>query len=103
MLATPGARADLYGWEDVRHEPEDIIICEGEFDRLALKAQGLRAVTSTGGARVFRTDWAAEFTPIRNVYICFDRDAAGQEGALNVGGLIPPAPVNPFPGEGGRG
>src|SRR5437867_10002405 len=53
MLATPGARAELYGWEDVRHVPEEIIICEGEFDRLALKAQGFRAVTSTGGARVF--------------------------------------------------
>ena len=62
MLATPGARAELYGWDDVRHEPEDIIICEGEFDRLALKAQGFRAVTSTGGARVFRADLDVRLT-----------------------------------------
>ena len=103
MLATPGARADLYGWEDVRHEPEDIIICEGEFDRLALKAQGFRAVTSTGGARVFRADWAAEFSSIHNVYICFDRDAAGHEGALTVGGLIPKARIIQLPEEVGEG
>src|SRR5689334_19697029 len=37
MLATPGARAELYGWERVFANPEQIIICEGEFDRLALE------------------------------------------------------------------
>lgn len=103
MLATLGARAELYGWEDVQYRPDDIIICEGEFDRLALKAQGFRAVTSTGGARVFRADWAAEFGPIQNVYICFDRDAAGQEGAMTVGGLIPQARIIQLPEEVGEG
>src|SRR5262245_29344236 len=103
MLATPGARAELYGWEDVRYQPEDIVICEGEFDRLVLKAQGFRAVTSTGGARVFRADWAAEFAAIPNVYLCFDFDAAGLEGALNVGRFIPQAKIIELPDEVGEG
>ena len=103
MLATPGAKAELYGWEDVLYRPGDIVICEGEFDRLALKAQGFRAATSTGGARVFRDDWAADFAPIRNVYICFDRDAAGREGALHVGRLIPQARIIELPEEVGEG
>jgi len=103
MLATPGARAELYGWEDVRYQPEDIIICEGEFDRLVLKAQGFRAVTSTGGARVFRADWAVEFAAIPNVYLCFDFDAAGLEGALNVGRFIPQAKIIELPEEVGEG
>jgi DNA primase len=103
MLATTGAKAELYGWEDVLYKPEEIIICEGEFDRLTLKAQGFRAVTSTGGARVFRNEWAADFAPIPNVYISFDRDAAGREGALHVGRLIPHAKIIELPEEVGEG
>jgi DNA primase len=103
MLASPGAKAELYGWEDVLYKPEEIVICEGEFDRLALKAQGFRAVTSTGGARVFRRDWAAEFGPIPRVYICFDRDAAGRDGALHVGRLIPQSRIVELPEEVGDG
>jgi hypothetical protein len=58
MLATPGAHAELYGWERVLANPEWIIICEGEFDRLVLESQGFAAVTSTGGALTFRPEWA---------------------------------------------
>src|SRR5690242_10275043 len=29
VLATPGAHAELYGWERVLANPEQIIICEG--------------------------------------------------------------------------
>lgn len=61
MLATPGAHAELYGWERVLPSPEQIIICEGEFDRLVLESQGLAAATSTGGALTFRPEWAEAF------------------------------------------
>ena len=44
MLFSP-ARAELYGWERVLARPEQIIICEGEFDRLVLESQGFAAVT----------------------------------------------------------
>jgi hypothetical protein len=103
MLATPGARAELYGWEDVRYRPDELVICEGEFDRLALKAQGFRAVTSTGGVRTFRPEWAGELASIPHVYICFDRDEAGRLGAEHVGQLIPQAKVVSLPEEVGEG
>src|SRR5438309_11963750 len=54
MVATPGAHAELYGWERVLANPEQIIICEGEFDRLALESRGFAAGTATGGALKFR-------------------------------------------------
>src|SRR5437899_9183879 len=54
MMTTPGAYAELYGWDLVLKKPQQIIICEGEFDRLVLEAKGFCAVTSTGGAGVFR-------------------------------------------------
>ena len=56
MLTSPGAGVELYGWDRVLQKPEQIIICEGEFDRLVLEAQGFFAVTSTGGAATFRPE-----------------------------------------------
>jgi DNA primase len=102
MLATPGARAELYGWEHLRTNQEKIIICEGEFDRLVLEAHGLKAVTSTGGAGVFKQEWASTFEPIREVYICYDNDEAGRSGALRVGRLIPHAKIVELPPEVGE-
>ena len=99
MLATPGAHAELYGWEQVIANPEQIIICEGEFDRLVLESQGFAAVTSTGGAGTFRSEWAEAFQGIPTIYICFDSDTAGREGAERVSRLIPQARLVRLPEE----
>ncbi len=104
MLASEGSHAELYGWERVLGAPDRIVICEGEFDRLVLEAHRIHAVTSTGGAGVFRREWAEYFAHIPKVYICFDRDEAGRTGALRVGQLIPHARIVELPdavGEGG--
>src|SRR5438552_1936121 len=103
MLATPGAHAQLYGWERVLANPERIIICEGEFDRLALESRGFAAVTSTGGALTFRPTWAAAFREIPQVYICFDNDGPGMAGAERVARLIPQARLVQLPEEVGEG
>jgi DNA primase len=93
MLATPGARAELYGWERTLAKPTQIIICEGEFDRLVLESQGFAAVTSTGGALTFRPEWGPYFDPIPSIYVCFDNDDAGREGAQRVAEVIPRARI----------
>ena len=54
MLTPAGASAELYAWDRVRLKPFELIICEGEFDRLVLESRGFAAVTSTGGALTFR-------------------------------------------------
>lgn len=81
MLTAAGAHAELYGWERILANPEQLIICEGEFDRLVLETHGFAAVTSTGGAGSFKPEWAEGFREIPNVYICFDDDAAGYAGS----------------------
>src|SRR5262249_55453900 len=77
MIAWPKGHLELYGWENLKDNPSAIIICEGEFDRLTLEANGFKAVTSTGGARAFRKEWAKEFESILEVYVCFDNDEPG--------------------------
>jgi hypothetical protein len=103
MLTTPGAKAELYGWAELRARPEKVIICEGEFDRLVLEAQGFAAVTSTAGAATFREEWVRDFEEIPEVCICFDRDEAGQRGSLRVGRMIPHARLVALPEEVGEG
>lgn len=103
MYVMPASPGELYGWEKVLAKPETIIICEGEFDRLVLEAQGFNAVTSTGGAGSFRAEWAEHFLEIPKVYICFDRDDAGRLGAERVDRLIPQARIIDLPEEVGKG
>jgi DNA primase len=103
MLASRGARLELYGWEEVLRRPVRLVICEGEFDRLVLQSHGFPAVTSIGGAGTFRREWARDFETIEHVYLCFDRDEAGRQGALKVGLLIPHARIVNLPEELGDG
>jgi DNA primase len=103
MIAWPKGHMELYGWENLTTDSSQIIICEGEFDRLVLETNGFRAVTSTGGARAFKKEWVKEFESIPTVYICFDNDEAGRKGALRVGRLIPHAKLVELPIEVGEG
>jgi hypothetical protein len=102
MLATPGAHAELYDCQTWWPRPEQIIICEGEFDRLMLESRGFAAVTSTGGAATFRPEWVEAFSDIPTIYMCFDNDAAGRAGAERVAQLIPRARIVQLPAEVGE-
>jgi DNA primase len=95
----PGVTAELYGWETLRKNPSEVIVCEGEYDRLVLEARGFPAVTGTSGAATFREEWAREIAKVPRVYVCFDNDLAGRKGAERVGGLIPHARTVVLPPE----
>jgi hypothetical protein len=103
MLSSRGAHAELYGWEVLRLRPKQVIICEGEFDRLVLETRGFDAVTSTGGAGTFKKEWTDAFAGIPKVHVCFDRDDAGRKGALRVARMIPHAKIVELPEEVGEG
>lgn len=103
MIAWPKGHLELYGLENLKDNPKEIIICEGEFDRLVLEGNGFKAVTSTAGAKAFKKEWAKAFDDIPEVYICFDNDEAGKSGALRVGQIIPHAKIVALPNELGEG
>ncbi len=102
MLSDLGADVELYGWETLAKKPRRVVISEGEFDRLVLEAKGFPAVTSTGGASAFLEEWVPAFKDVESVYICFDRDAAGEAGARKVKSLIPRAHIVTLPEEVGE-
>src|SRR5216683_7803534 len=103
MLSLRGTHVELYGWEVLRLRPQRVIICEGEFDRLVLEANGFEAVTSTGGAGTFKEKWAEIFKEILEIYLCFDRDDAGRKGARRVAQMIAHAKIVELPPDVGEG
>jgi DNA primase len=103
MIAWPKGHLELYGRENLKDNPSEIIICEGEFDRLVLEANGFKAVTSTAGVRAFKKEWAKLFENIPDVYICFDNDEAGKSGAVRVTRFVPHAKIVELPEEVGPG
>jgi DNA primase len=103
IMASHGGYLELYGWDAVLQQPPQIIMCEGEFDRLVLEAHGFDAVTSTGGASGFKPEWAKEFESIPQVYVCFDRDDAGRRGALQAARFILHAKLVELPEDVGTG
>jgi len=84
MVYPKGARHEIYGWELLKGTSSHLVLCEGEFDRLVLLSNGIAAVTGTGGAGTFKDEWAPHFVKTESVYICFDRDDAGNTGATKV-------------------
>lgn len=60
-----------------------LLICEGEMDTLLARQLGFNAVTSTGGAGTWKTEWAGLFRGL-TVAICYDVDDAGEKGAAIV-------------------
>lgn len=74
----------LYPIEVLKENPEEIIICEGEFDADITNQFGFPAITRTGSARVWRSEWNSLFKD-KIVYLCHDMDESGQDGNRRVG------------------
>ena len=75
-------KATIYGLRNLdRYDPDkDLIICEGEFDRLVLCQAGFQAVTHTNGALSFQKAWAGLFKD-RRVVLIYDADDGGRKGS----------------------
>ncbi len=85
-----GAEAQVYGWDILSNIDNDkqLIISEGEMDRLLLLSRGMLAITSTHGAMTFKEEWVGKIPKNTRVYICFDNDEAGKKGSERVAKMV---------------
>lgn len=90
-----GFKADLFGVEHL--DSMWCVLTEGEIDALRLATIGIPAVSGTGGAGTFKTEWVSELPP--TVFICYDSDTAGKENALKVHWQIPHSRIVDLPNE----
>jgi 5S rRNA maturation endonuclease (ribonuclease M5) len=71
----------LFPIENLKHD--EILLVEGEMDCLLANQLGYHAMTGTGGAGHFDEE-AIQLFKNKLVYICYDIDKAGKDGALKV-------------------
>lgn len=73
-----GNPARLFGLDEmVKDDWKQVLLCEGEFDRLLLSQNGFSAVTSTHGCKSFREEWLRFFKG-KDVVVVYDCDSEGQ-------------------------
>ena len=84
------------GWGSNRLYPmssitsaDEIVLQEGEWDCLVQLSKGISAITPTGGAGSWSSDWTPLFEG-KDVYICYDVDAAGMRGAISAAEKLHP-------------
>ena len=68
---------------------EEILLVEGELDAILANQMGYKAMTATGGAGTWKTEWNEWFKD-KIVNICYDIDKSGQKGAGKVARLLLP-------------
>lgn len=83
-----GATASLYNVQKGIISP--LIITESELCCLTANSLGLPAISSTGGAGVFRQQWA-DMLVDHAVYLCLDSDFAGIKGMIKIQQMLPNA------------
>jgi P4 family phage/plasmid primase-like protien len=79
-----GTPPRLYGVDELaEYEGSQVVICEGEWDRLLLQQESFMAVTSTHGCGVFLPEWTRWFKE-KDVVILYDCDEEGKRAAKEV-------------------
>ena len=72
--------AHLYGMEALEGD-KDILLVEGETDRLTGYDRGFNAMTHTSGAKAWQDRWSYLFEN-KTVYVCYDDDDEGRQGMM---------------------
>lgn len=76
-----GVRTNLF------QKSENVILAEGEEDFFSLVSNGYAAATGVNGATTFKKEWAEYFVN-KNVFIVYDNDQAGIDGALKAAAVL---------------
>lgn len=84
-ISTASCKVGLFGWNNLKNDIDDVWLCEGEWDALAmlelqeaLKFEG--TIIGVPGAGTFKADWCMLFKD-KDVKALYDNDAAGRDGA----------------------
>lgn len=62
----------------------EIIVTEGEFDAMILSQYGFANVVGAPGAKSWQDAWDGYVNQMRRIWLVFDRDPAGEQGAVKI-------------------
>lgn len=92
-----GSSSTLFNTE-VLKDHKYVFLVEGEPDCIRLDQEGMAAITPTSGAGTFKEEWA-DLLKEKKVYVLYDNDKAGNEGAQKVLDMLPNAVQIKLPAE----
>lgn len=87
--STAGCSPGLFGLDKFdKDQSVPVYLCEGEWDAIAMRWALLQTgqrgtVLGVPGAGMFRSEWATILAG-RDVLVCYDNDAAGEQGELRL-------------------
>lgn len=81
------AGAFLFNSEVLKYTDE-IVIVEGVTSCLVLNQNNIRAVSYTSGAEGFMREWFPYFLHQRKIYLVYDNDSAGRNGAFRTAEIL---------------
>ena len=91
-LYDKGGKVTLYGHDHLLSRATTVCITEGELDTLVLWSQNIPAISSTGGAMSWQSEWS-ELLQHHQVYIALDNDDTGASGTVKILKTIPHAKI----------
>jgi len=84
-ITETGGENALFNSDCLAKKPKEALLCEGEFDAMMLVQHGFEnTVSTTGGASFFPKSYKDHFEGIDTIYIVYDNDSAGNDGAKKV-------------------
>lgn len=81
--APAGYTVPLYNGAALKQGMEELLMVEGEPDCLAVLSNGYETVVGVPGAGIKKADWLERLDVLepKRIYLLYDRDKTGQEGA----------------------
>lgn len=61
-----------------------VVLTEGPVDAIMLRQHNIPAVSQTGGAGTWNNEWLHYFLHIKEIFVTYDNDEAGNKGAKRV-------------------
>lgn len=84
-----GSHTALFAGDRIK-DSTSVVVTEGEMDALVLWSRNIDAVSSTGGAQSFQSDFG-ELLAGKRIYLCYDNDEAGAVGLVKTLEVLPEA------------
>lgn len=85
MFWPKGSQTALYNAQKISRDETTLMICEGELDTIVtFTHQLIPSVSSTAGAASFDISWLDSFSSLEKIYVSYDKDKAGAEGATTL-------------------
>lgn len=85
-----GGKSVLFNGDCITDDTEEVFLLEAELDAISLWSQGIQNVVSTTvgagatGTSGFKQEWYEKLLVAKKIYILYDNDEKGQEGALGI-------------------